>query len=125
MPKSPIDLAAIERVKAAINSQLPKLDVGISGPLNSKLAFPPLGIVVISDINMTEKVLRIRKKRRTFWEALWASLFDLDQGSYTPVEYFEFDKPMMFYDSMNSRVICHPSLVAKIKRQVVDGHSFL
>lgn len=80
----------------------------------------PLWAVITSPY-IVEKQRRGREKKRTFWQRVWASLTDLNQWPYSPIEYYEVDVPAIMVDRANNQIICHPSLEREIKNAVSEG----
>lgn len=85
--------------------------------------FTPASIRIIESNQATERVTgcRRREENKSFWERLKAILkapAPLSYWQYTPVEFYEYDKPAMFWMSGRRTIVCHPSLVEEIKRQI-------
>jgi hypothetical protein len=76
---------------------------------------------VIVSPYITEKKHRSREKQMGFWGRLWASLSDLNQWPYSPIEYYEIEVPAIMIDKLNNQIICHPSLEQEIKKAVGEG----
>jgi hypothetical protein len=80
----------------------------------------------------TRKVWKVRAQRRvsfawrrpgSWWPwlvwFLWGPF--LSFWAHTPVEWFPVEEPQLFYDTINNRVICHPSVAREIKRLIADS----